>query len=40
MALLAIHPGEHLAEELAVLDRSAVELARKMGVQQIASRRS
>jgi antitoxin HigA-1 len=32
MALIAIHPGEHLAEELAVLDMSAAELARKMGV--------
>src|SRR5258705_1014031 len=32
MALIAIHPGEHLAEELEVLDMSAAELARKMGV--------
>lgn len=32
MALTAIHPGEHLAEELEVLDMSAAELARKVGV--------
>lgn len=32
MALAAIHPGEHLAEELDVLDMSAAELARKIGV--------
>jgi len=32
MALTAIHPGEHLAEELEVLDRSAAELARKINV--------
>lgn len=32
MALLAIHPGEHLAEELKALDMSAAELARKIGV--------
>jgi len=32
MALTAIHPGEHLAEELAALDMSAAELARKMDV--------
>jgi addiction module HigA family antidote len=32
MALIAIHPGEHLAEELEVLDMSAAELARNMGV--------
>jgi addiction module HigA family antidote len=32
MALTAIHPGEHLAEELEVLDMSAAELARKINV--------
>jgi len=32
MALAAIHPGEHLAEELEVLDMSAAELARKIDV--------
>jgi addiction module HigA family antidote len=32
MAPLAIHPGEHLAEELKALDMSAAELARKIGV--------
>lgn len=32
MGLVAIHPGEHLAEELEALDMSAAELARKMGV--------
>src|SRR5579863_1002154 len=32
MALIAIHPGEHLAEELETLDMSAAELARKIGV--------
>jgi len=32
MALTAIHPGEHLAEELEALDMSATELARKIGV--------
>jgi addiction module HigA family antidote len=32
MALTAIHPGEHLAEELEALDMSAAELARKMDV--------
>jgi addiction module HigA family antidote len=32
MALPAIHPGEHLAEELKALDMSAAELARKIGV--------
>ena len=32
MALTAIHPGEHLAEELQVLDMSAAELARKINV--------
>jgi len=32
MAIKAIHPGEHLAEELKALDMSASELARKIGV--------
>jgi addiction module HigA family antidote len=32
MALTAIHPGEHLAEELETLDMSAAELARKIAV--------
>jgi len=32
MGLMAIHPGEHLAEELEALDMSAAELARKMDV--------
>jgi len=32
MALPAIHPGEHLAEELEALDMSAAELARKIDV--------
>jgi antitoxin HigA-1 len=32
MALTAIHPGEHLAEELEALDMSAAELARKIDV--------
>jgi addiction module HigA family antidote len=32
MALTAIHPGEHLAEELEALDMSAAELAREMNV--------
>jgi addiction module HigA family antidote len=32
MALTAIHPGEHLAEELEALDMSAAELARKIAV--------
>lgn len=32
MAVTAIHPGEHLAEELKALDMSAAELARKIGV--------
>lgn len=32
MALPAIHPGEHLAEELDALDMSAAELARKICV--------
>ena len=32
MALIAIHPGEHLAEELKTLEMSAAELARKIAV--------
>jgi antitoxin HigA-1 len=32
MAVTAIHPGEHLAEELEALDMSAAELARKIAV--------
>jgi addiction module HigA family antidote len=32
MGAIAIHPGEHLAEELGALDMSAAELARKIGV--------
>ena len=32
MALLAIYPGEHLAEELKELGMSAAELARKLNV--------
>src|SRR5271170_5863164 len=32
MAVTAIHPGEHLAEELHELGMSAAELARKMDV--------
>ncbi len=32
MALTAIHPGEHLAEELETLNMSAAELARKIEV--------
>ena len=32
MGRTAIHPGEHLAEELEVLDMSAAELARKIDV--------
>ena len=32
MALIAIHPGEDLAEELRALDMSAAELARKIDV--------
>lgn len=31
-ALTAIHPGDHLAEELKALDMSAAELARKISV--------
>lgn len=32
MAIIAIHPGEHLAEELKALNMSAAELARKLDV--------
>ncbi len=32
MAILAIHPGEHLAEELKELGMSAAELARQLEV--------
>lgn len=32
MGITAIHPGEHLAEELEALEMSAAELARKIGV--------
>jgi antitoxin HigA-1 len=32
MAVTAIHPGEHLAEELSALGMSAAELARKLNV--------
>jgi len=32
MARTAIHPGEHLAEELSALGISAAELARQLGV--------
>jgi len=32
VAIEAIHPGEHLAEELDALDMSAAELARKIKV--------
>ena len=32
MAMTAIHPGEHLAEELTELGMSAAELARKLDV--------
>ena len=32
MALTAVHPGEHLAEELEALNMSAAELARKIDV--------
>ena len=32
MPITAIHPGEHLAEELRALEMSAAELARKLGV--------
>jgi len=32
MAVMAIHPGDHLAEELKVVDMSAAELARTISV--------
>jgi len=32
MSITAIHPGEHLAEELRELGMSAAELARQLGV--------
>jgi addiction module HigA family antidote len=32
MAVIAIHPGEHLAEELRELGMSAAELARRLSV--------
>jgi addiction module HigA family antidote len=32
MPIAAIHPGEHLAEELEALDMSAAELARRLRV--------
>ena len=32
MAITAIHPGEHLAEELEALGMSAAELARQLEV--------
>ncbi len=32
MTIAAIHPGEHLAEELKELKMSAAELARQLGV--------
>ncbi len=32
MAIIAIHPGEHLAEELKELGMSAAELARRLDV--------
>ena len=32
MPIPAIHPGEHLAEELKALNMSAAELARQLGV--------
>src|SRR6266498_1163900 len=32
MGLTAIHPGEHLAEELKAVNMSAAELARKLNV--------
>jgi len=32
MPIAAVHPGEHLAEELEALDLSAAELARKINV--------
>ena len=32
MARIAIHPGEHLAEQIDALDMSAAELGRQLGV--------
>jgi antitoxin HigA-1 len=32
MARSAIHPGEHIADQLATLQMSAAELARRLGV--------
>ena len=32
MTIIAIHPGEHLAEELQALDMTAAELARQLDV--------
>ena len=32
MSVMAIHPGEHLAEELSALKMSATELARRLAV--------
>lgn len=32
VAVMAIHPGEHLTEELTALNMSAAELARKLAV--------
>jgi plasmid maintenance system antidote protein VapI len=32
VALVAIHPGEHLAEELKTVNKSAAELARNLDV--------
>jgi antitoxin HigA-1 len=32
MAIIAIHPGEHLSEELDALDMTAASLARNLGV--------
>ena len=32
MTVIAIHPGEHLAEELKALEMSAAELARQLDV--------
>ena len=32
MSVMAIHPGEHLAEELSALKMSAAELARRLAV--------
>jgi plasmid maintenance system antidote protein VapI len=40
MAVTAIHPGEHLTEELKALDMSAAELADSSTCRQIGSLRS